>query len=156
MSNSLHGVQNNLRVGTGGDTRPYEIHLTPIGEVVQQTIEFIDENYENIKIDNFCIMPDSVHLFISITQESIRLSDGQGRPSLRNADPAQQKMNLESVLRQLKTFTAKRAKGITGNQKYLLWQTGFYDCIIRNDEDYAEKWRYMDENPLKYIIKSEE
>lgn len=60
-------------------------------------------------------------------------------------------MTLSRTIRQFKTFTTKQARQIVGNQELLLWQSRFYDHIIRNDEDYAEKWQYIDENPLKYI-----
>ncbi|MFR6641389.1 MAG: hypothetical protein ACLUSP_08740 [Christensenellales bacterium] len=31
-----------------------------------------------------------------------------------------------------------------------LWQTSFYDTIIRNEPMYDRKWRYIDENPDKW------
>ena len=30
-----------------------------------------------------------------------------------------------------------------------VWQRSFYEHVIRNDRDYEEIWRYIDENPLK-------
>ena len=31
-----------------------------------------------------------------------------------------------------------------------LWQRDYYDHIIRNEADYLEKWKYIDENPDKW------
>lgn len=38
------------------------------------------------------------------------------------------------------------------NKKYgcNIWQERSYDHIIRNQEDYNEKWEYIDGNPLKW------
>jgi REP element-mobilizing transposase RayT len=30
-----------------------------------------------------------------------------------------------------------------------LWQPGFFDHILRNDESYAEKWNYVRDNPVR-------
>ena len=93
-------------------------------------------------------MPDHVHLLLTI-----QASDGRGRPSLRenSSETDRAQMTLGRTIRQVKTFTTKQARQLVGNQELLLWQPRFYDHIIRNDEDYAEKWQYIDENPLKYI-----
>ena len=116
-------------------------------------------------------MPDHVHLLLTIQE-----SDGRGKlpqSRLRRASPLGEgalsglqfiaslressseidraQMTLSRTIRQFKTFTTKQARQIVGNQELLLWQSRFYDHIVRNDEDYAEKWQYIDENPLKYI-----
>ena len=32
-----------------------------------------------------------------------------------------------------------------------IWQTSYYDHIIRNESDYLEKCRYIEENPAKWV-----
>ena len=34
-----------------------------------------------------------------------------------------------------------------------IWQKSFYDHGIRNQQDYDEIWRYIENNPLKYALK---
>jgi hypothetical protein len=29
------------------------------------------------------------------------------------------------------------------------WQPGFYDHLLRSDENYAEKWEYVFQNPVR-------
>lgn len=149
LPNPRVGTEALSRVGTDVPVRPpYKIKLTQIGFLVQDTIEYIDKNYENVNVDKYCIMPDHVHFLLTI-----QASDGRGRPSLRedSSETDRAQMTLSRTIRQFKTFTTKQARQIVGNQELLLWQSRFYDHIIRNDEDYAEKWQYIDENPLKYI-----
>ena len=139
----------NARVGTDVLVRPpYKIRFTQIGFSVRDTIAYIDENYPNVKIDKYCIMPDHVHLLLTIQD-----TDGRGRPSLRKKSFVTERvqMPLGRIIRQFKTFTTKQARDLLGDKDFLLWQPRFYDHVIRNDEDYAEKWQYIDENPLKYI-----
>ena len=34
-------------------------------------------------------------------------------------------------------------------KKRPLWQPGFFDHILRNDESYGQKWKYVQENPVR-------
>ncbi len=31
-----------------------------------------------------------------------------------------------------------------------MWQTSFYDHVIRDDGDYLTRWNYIDENPARW------
>ena len=50
--------------------------LTPIGSIVEKSICYIDNSYEHLKIDKYVIMPNHIHLLISIT-------GGHGDPPLQ-------------------------------------------------------------------------
>ena len=41
----------------------------------------------------------------------------------------------------------KSARG--GTKQKPLWQGGFSDHILRNDESYGEKWEYVPQNPVR-------
>ena len=32
----------------------------------------------------------------------------------------------------------------------MVWQKSFYDHIIRNEKEYQEIWKYIDENPVRW------
>jgi putative transposase len=34
-------------------------------------------------------------------------------------------------------------------KKRPLWQPGFFDHVLRNDESYSQKWEYVRENPVR-------
>ena len=34
-------------------------------------------------------------------------------------------------------------------KKRPLWQPGFFDHVLRNDESYSQKWKYVRENPVR-------
>ncbi len=38
--------------------------------------------------------------------------------------------------------------------KQKIFQTSFYDHIIRNESDYIEVWEYIENNPYKFIENS--
>ena len=33
-----------------------------------------------------------------------------------------------------------------------IWQKSFYEHVIRNRQDYDEIWKYIENNPLKYLL----
>ena len=45
----------------------------------------------------------------------------------------------------------KRAISVSlgATKKRPLWQPGFFDHVLRNDESYGEKWKYVRENPVR-------
>jgi putative transposase len=70
------------------------------------------------------MMPDHLHLFIR-----------------GGAD-----FNLAQWVNGLKR-TMSVALGAT--KKRPLWQPGFFDHILRNEESYSQKWEYVRENPVR-------
>ena len=110
--------------------RPQEIHLSKYGEIVEGTIKNIPEYYPFIKIDNYVIMPDHIHLLLQIN------SDKNGRPLVAPT--------IDRVINQTKGYITKQIG-------FSIWQKSFYDHIIRNEKDYKEVWDYIENNPAKWL-----
>ena len=112
--------------------RPPRISLTPLGRIVDETIRAIPDHYPGISVDQYVIMLDHVHLILSF-----RHIGPDGR---QIAAPTP----LPKVIQQMKRIVSKQV-GVS------LWQKGFYDHVIRNDEDLTNVRRYIRNNPLKWI-----
>ena len=112
-------------VGEGLCALP-QVRLTETGEIVEESIAYINSAYDNVKIDKHVIMPNHIHLLITI--------DGSGG----HGDPP-----LQTVVGGLKSYTTHKYGGV-------LWQRSFYDHVIRNREDYEDVWRYIDTNPVRW------
>ncbi len=78
----------------------------------------------NVAVGRYVIMPDHVHFFV------------QGNQSFE----------LTKWVNGLKR-TISVALGATSDRP--LWQPGFFDHLLRNDESYAQKWDYIRENPMR-------
>ena len=63
-------------VGEGLCALP-SVKLTSIGTIVKDAIEFINENYNNVYIDKYVIMPNHIHLIAVIK------TGGDGTPPLQ-------------------------------------------------------------------------
>ena len=107
-------------------------NLSKIGAVVEMAILQISERYPMISVDKYCIMPDHIHMILSIH------TDVDGRPQV-----------APTISRVMKQFKGSITKQIGR----LIWQKSFYDHGIRNRRDYDEIWEYIENNPLKYALK---
>ena len=114
------------------------LKLTETGEMVKQHIEHIKLYSEYVKLDKYIIMPNHVHLIISI-ESGTTLAYHDGTP--RSASPT--KSVIPQIVNAFKSLTSKKY----GKS---LWQRSYYDHIIRNEVDYKEKWEYIDTNPLRW------
>ena len=112
--------------------RPQNVPLSEIGGIVEKSILQIGEHYDHITVDQYCIMPDHVHLLLSIH------ADEHGR--IISAP------TLSTVVGSMKRWVSRQI----GRP---IWQKSFYEHSIRNQRDYDEIWEYIENNPLKYLLK---
>lgn len=104
-----------------------KVNLTEIGTEVEKSILYIDSVYDSVSVDNYVIMPNHIHLIISLSYQN----DNERAKS------------IERIMYQLKSFT-------TNKYKKGLWQRSYYDHIIRDKEDYNVRFKYIEENPSRW------
>ena len=92
--------------------------------------------YPHLSVDKYVIMPDHIHLLITI-------SDANGHP--RTGVPTHKQERTSEISRFVGTFKRFCNKEYGEN----IWQSRFYDHIIRNQQDYDEIWTYIENNPAK-------
>lgn len=122
------------------------------GELACKGIEETNilRNEKGIKITNWVVMPNHVHLLIEISHDPLF----DTKPQFEGfSNPVRQ--SVTSVVRAYKSAVTKavrqklfESEGGHGTPcPYAVWQKGFYDNIIRNDEMYEKVWQYIDCNP---------
>ena len=109
--------------------RPDNVTLTNLGMIVRQGIEDIPKYYSAVSVNHFVIMPNHVHLLLQIN------TDADGRSMIAPT--------ISTVVRLMKGTVTKQA-GIS------VWQKGFYDHVIRTEQDYLDIWNYIEGNPGKW------
>lgn len=108
-----------------------QVQLTKYGEIVEKYILSMTGKYSGVTIDKYAVMPNHVHILLSIAPETDNGAPGSSRPT------------LSGIIGAMKRFSNQEA----GKQ---LWQPSYYDHIIRSSADYETKWRYIDDNPAKW------
>ena len=104
-----------------GKINNFQIELSKIGKTVEEYINSYNNN--DIKIDYYQIMPNHLHLIFEFEKDI--------------------KKTLSQIVSQFKSK-------ITFLTKYNnLWQRGFYERVIRDQKEYEEIVKYINENPFE-------
>lgn len=112
------------------------LHLSPAGKMVNDQIPCIEKRFENAVVDSEIVMSNHVHMLIGL---AVRTDDEGGLD------------NLSDVVRWIKNSTAARfSTGVktAGWPRYdgRVWQKGFHDHIVRNDQQLQILRRYIATN----------
>lgn len=112
-------------------------HLLRYGEIAETWIQKIPGKYPEIAADCYVIMPNHIHLLLSINR-----NNGRGDPS----------STIDSVVRWLKYHITAEINGLRGVKGEKIFQRSFYDHVVRNRNDYNEIYKYIEENPLRWQL----
>ena len=116
-----------------GDARPPEVRLTYDGLIVEKHISAIDR-LKDVYVANYAIMPDHIHLLIGLVNP-------EGESEKAN-DP--RKERIPRIVAGFKRLSQQEI----GRPIY---QRRYYDHVIRNERDYEETSRYIDDNPANWL-----
>ena len=122
--------QNPGRTGHPGTGVP-TVELLWHGAIADKYIQQMKAFYDDPSVDQYVIMPDHIHLLISI-------HNGDDTPEKRTS----------RIARFIGTFQRFCNKEYGEN----IWQGRFHDHVIRNQQDYDETWEYIANNPRKWAI----
>ena len=85
-------------------------------------------------VGRYVVMPDHVHFFCTAEHDAKTLSE---------------------FMRNWKSWTGKRINRLiqpgspTPATTNVIWQSEFFDRVLRSGESYSEKWKYVRENPVR-------
>ena len=112
--------------GTVTETKEgFEMQMSPCGKIVQKHVLSIEEHYATVKVSNYVIMPNHLHMIIL-------LDNGSDVP-------------ITQIIGLFKS-------GVSKEIGFSVWQRSFHDHIIRNEDDFKNIWNYIDNNPAKWVM----
>ncbi len=128
--------EKNLSCINVGDGLPVPKN-TAYGDIVDKYINKINIKYPNVSVDKYVIMPNHIHMIIVVFQ------NGTGNPS----------PTISTVMGWFKYQTTKEVNNLRSSPSEAFWQRSYFDHIIRGQQDYEEQWRYIDDNPARWVYK---
>ena len=110
-----------------------DIEYTPFGKIAEHQLLSLKDRFSYLVIDQYVIMPNHIHAILMLESEAAGASP---RPTITD------------IVCAYKSLTTRECKknGFYGK----LFQTSFYEHIIRGREDYAEIVKYIYENPIRW------
>ena len=128
-----------------GDVVNDKIKLSKIGEIVEKCWNEIPKHFINVVLDEFVVMPNHVHGIIEITN----CRDGV-TPSLHK--PPLHRPTLGQIIGYFKYQTTRIINRIRNTPYVPIWQSRFYEHVIRNEIELNSIREYIINNPLKWEL----
>ncbi len=113
------------------------VKLTALGMIARNQLLDLENRYLYVKVDKYVVMPTHIHAIFSLSGKEAE------RPGLTDIICAYKSLTTREVNQKLHTPGTR------------LFQTSFYETVLRNERSYQECWRYIDENPRKWMLKED-
>ena len=94
--------------------------LSRVGKETVYALEYINQLYDELEINEYVIMPNHIHILITIYSDNA--------------------VSLKKTIHIIKLFTSRKY----GKR---LWQSSFFNRMIINEDDFSEKRKYIKNNP---------
>jgi putative transposase len=130
-----------------GDVSGERVLETPLGTIVRDEWFRSQElrRYLELRRDEFVVMPDHVHGIVRVVVGALvpdRDLEAFGAP---------QAESLAGFVRAFKVVTTRRSEEQrTAAQRMSLWQRGYYERIVRTDDELRRVREYIARNPERW------
>ena len=118
----------------GRGLAPARVQYSAYGQIAEEQLFLLEKRYPSLKIDQYVIMPNHIH--------AILLLDGAGEDN--------QLPMITDIVCVYKSLTTRECKKVQPIEK--LFQTSFYEHVIRGREDYDEIAEYIGNNPKQWEL----
>ena len=130
----------------GRGLAPAEIQYTPYGQIAKNQLLSLEQRYPSLKIGQYVIMPNHIHAILL-------LEDTAGAavsPTTMGTAGAAVSPTIMDIVCAYKSLTTRECKKVQPIDK--LFQTSFYEHVIRGPEDYDEIAEYIVNNPKQWEL----
>jgi len=112
-----------------GDIVGEAVRLSPVGIVARDCLVEIPAHHGDVEVDSFVVMPNHVHALFAMSGSS---------PT-----------SLSVVTGTYKAAVARRSN------RSRLWQRGYYDHVVRDEDDLERIREYIEVNPVRWVLDPE-
>jgi len=139
------------------------VQLNQCGQIAQVELFTIPSHNSGVSLDHFVVMPNHVHILLTIDHGAERASPFTADPSINEYTNLSLIRSIEkeraSPFPTISSIVGSFKSGVTNKihrifPRMTVWQKSFYDHIIRDETDYATICEYIENNPLKLELDS--
>ena len=153
-----------------GHVLGHGVVLNSLGQIIEDCWREIPLHFARVELAPHIVMPNHMHgivrLRTRVDDASIvakHLRRAQHAAPLRSSVVASPKDvrrvvavaedSIPAIVRSFKSAAANRIREALGKPKLQLWQRGYHEHIIRDDEDFHNTCEYIRLNPVRWHIK---
>ena len=107
--------------------------LNGYGQIAAEFLLKIPEHFPHATIDKYVVMPNHVHAIVILRDTT-----------------AASAQSLSVILGQYKAAVTQKLRQTKPGK--VIWQKSYYDRVLRNEQEYRNAWRYIDENPVRWYL----
>ena len=115
------------------------VRLHPVGLEIVETWEALSDRFPAVQLLAFVAMSDHVHGLIEIVPSET------GEAGTDQISPA-----LSDIVGAFSSLSARNANRVLGRRGVSFWQRGYYDRVIRTDDELERSRWYIEENPARW------
>jgi putative transposase len=123
------------------------VRLSSIGEILRACWVEIPIHFLNIRLNAFIVMPNHMHGILIIEERArhaVPLRGGLPFEAFRKPVPA----SVPTIVRSYKSAVSKRVRDSCGSRAIQVWQSNYFERVLRNGEEFSNASRYILENPM--------
>ena len=145
-----------------------EMLLNDAGKIVKWEWERLPKQFGFIELGTYQIMPNHIHAIIvlrntvgatrldlsSTSPQNNNLVTNENLPDNQKGSPLHPKgplpKSLGTIIGQFKSRVTKRIHKNDEFSPEKIWQRGFHDRIIRNEDEWSRIYLYIESNPINW------
>jgi REP element-mobilizing transposase RayT len=120
-----------------------QMKLTGMGQTVTSCWHQIPQHFPRVTCDVFSLMPNHLH--------GVLIFAAAGESADRRSD----KTSLSDVVGTFKAAVTRQCASHGDRTRERIWQRGYYEHVIRTEEDLTRIRDYIIDNPLKWDLDEE-
>lgn len=148
-----------------GEIKEGNMSQSAIGKSIIECWLRIPNNFDNISLDEFSLMPNHMHGIIFIHEahgKGEAFADfGSTKPGIvsANASPLRpvgtQLGSLSAIIQNFKSVSTRRVNRLYVEPGNKIWQRNYHERIIRNERELNTIRGYIRDNPLNWDLDQE-
>jgi putative transposase len=127
------------------------VHLSPMGEIARECWVDIPHHFPGVNVGTFIVMPNHLHGILAIEERARRavpLRNDERREAFREPVPG----SVPTMVRSYKSSVTKIVRDRVGHRAMQVWQSNYFERVLRNGEEVSNASHYILENPSMWHL----
>ena len=116
-----------------------KLELTYTGEIIEKILLNLENEYKNVNIYDYIIMPNHIHFVIELCE----WADTGPAPTIPEIICSFKTRTTYEIIKEIKNNRIEPFKN-------KIWQRNYYEHVIRKEKEYLEIAEYINNNPYNW------